>query len=383
MEKSLAIAGMYSLLNPPRVQLTEEVKAPAEPGPDTAIRIRRARDSDRQSWDDYVLSHPLGGAYHLFAWKQAVERAYHHQCVYLMAQDGQGAVRGVFPLVLMKPPLLKPVLVSLPFCDYGGVLSDGPEASGELVVHALELSEASSAEPDIRCVQPVAELDGSPYFAVSNRKVRMVLDLPGSAEELWQGLRSKLRSQVRSPEKEGMQFRLGSLDLVDEFYTVFRRNMKDLGSPVHARQWFERVLEAFGERARVGAVFYRGRAVAAGMVLECGRTLTIPWASTLREYNHLSPNMLLYWGFLEHACESGFSRFDFGRSTPDEGTYRFKQQWGARPEPLFWYSPAVGVVKPAPVPGGDIRKLAEKAWSMLPQAVADTLGPRVRRFISL
>ena len=123
-----------------------------------------------------------------------------------------------------------------------------------------------------------------------------------------------------------MQFRLGSLDLVDEFYTVFRRNMKDLGSPVHARQWFERVLEAFGERARVGAVFYRGRAVAAGMVLECGRTLTIPWASTLREYNHelTCCSTRAFWS----TPASGFNRFDFGRSTPDEGTYRFKQQWG-------------------------------------------------------
>ncbi|NLW67073.1 MAG: GNAT family N-acetyltransferase, partial [Bacteriovoracaceae bacterium] len=29
------------------------------------------------------------------------------------------------------------------------------------------------------------------------------------------------------------------------------------------------------------------------------------------------------------------------------------------------------------------RKLAEKAWSRLPQAMADMLGPIVRKFISL
>ena len=383
MKKSIVIAGMCSVLNPPRVQLAEEVNSPVDPSSETAIRIRRARDSDQRLWDDYVLSHPLGGPYHLFAWKRAVERAYYHECLYLMAQDGGGAVRGVFPLVLMKPPLLRPVLVSLPFCDYGGVLGDGPEPAGELVAHALELSESCRAEPDIRCRQPMPLLGQSPLFAVSNHKVRMVLDLPESAAELWEGLKSKLRSQIRSPEKEGMQFRMGSFELIDEFYAVFCRNMKDLGSPVHARQWFESVLEAFGERARVGAVYHRGRAVAAGIVLECGRTLTVPWASALREYAHLSPNMLLYWGFLEHACEGGFRRFDFGRSTPDEGTYRFKQQWGASPEPLFWYSPAGGEAKPAPAKKNGARKLAEKAWSSLPQAVADTLGPRVRRFISL
>jgi FemAB-related protein (PEP-CTERM system-associated) len=211
----------------------------------------------------------------------------------------------------------------------------------------------------------------------------MVLDLPDSAEELWNGFKSKLRSQIRKPGKEGLEFRIGSLELLDDFYNVFRHTMKDLGSPVHAKRWFECVLEAFADRARVGVVHLRGRAVAAGIALECGRTLTIPWASTLREYNHLSSNMLLYWGFLEHACTGGFKLFDFGRSTPDEGTYRFKQQWGARPEPLFWYSPSGRREEPAPASKNGARKLAEKAWSRLPQTVADTLGPKVRKFISL
>ncbi|MFY9113080.1 MAG: FemAB family XrtA/PEP-CTERM system-associated protein [Desulfomonilia bacterium] len=347
------------------------------------ITVYRAEQSDQKRWDEYVLSHPMGGPYHLFAWKRAVENAYYHECPYLMAEDGQRVIRGVFPLVLMKPPLLRPVLVSLPFCDYGGVLSDGPEAARELVSSALELAKSHRAEPDIRCRLEEPVLGESPQFAVSNFKVRMVLDLPDSAEELWNGFKSKLRSQIRKPGKEGLEFRIGSLELLDDFYNVFRHTMKDLGSPVHAKRWFECVLEAFADRARVGVVHLRGRAVAAGIALECGRTLTIPWASTLREYNHLSSNMLLYWGFLEHACTGGFKLFDFGRSTPDEGTYRFKQQWGARPEPLFWYSPSGRREEPAPASKNGARKLAEKAWSRLPQTVADTLGPKVRKFISL
>ncbi len=115
----------------------------------------------------------------------------------------------------------------------------------------------------------------------------------------------------------------------------FRRTMKDLGSPVHAKRWFE-WCSTLRRQARIGMVYRGGTPVAGGVLLECRSTITVPWASALREYNHLSPNMLLYWGFLEHACTAGFKLFDLGRSTPDEGTYRFKQQWGARPEPLFW-----------------------------------------------
>jgi hypothetical protein len=46
--------------------------------------------------------------------------------------------------------------------------------------------------------------------------------------------------------------------------------------------------------------------------------------------------MLLYWTKLEYACDNGNKTFDFGRSTPGEGTYRFKPQWGAKPQPLHW-----------------------------------------------
>jgi hypothetical protein len=35
-----------------------------------------------------------------------------------------------------------------------------------------------------------------------------------------------------------------------------------------------------------------------------------------------------YWEAIRFSLKKGFRRFDFGRSTPHEGTYKFKQQWG-------------------------------------------------------
>ncbi len=347
------------------------------------IRIRQAEDSDQKRWDSFVLAHPMCGPYHLFAWKQAVEKAYYHTGLYLIAEDGQGSIQGVFPLILMKPPFLKAVLVSLPFCDYGGILGSSPDAIDELIRHAIGLASRHKAELDIRCTNAVPLLQESQLFSVSNHKSRMSLDLPESSEALWSSFKSKLRSQIRKPRKEGLTFRMGSSELIDSFYQVFSRNMKDLGSPVHAKKWFQAVLDSFGERAHVGIVYREDLPMASGIVLDCRQTVSIPWASTLREYNSLSPNMLLYWGFLEYACSSGFKTFDFGRSTPDEGTYRFKEQWGARPEPLFWYAQGEKTREQFSSSNSGTRKIAEMAWSRLPQVVADRLGPVVRKFISL
>jgi len=347
------------------------------------IRIRRAEDTDCKRWDTYVLSHPMCGPYHLFAWKQAVEKAYYHTGLYLIAEDEQESIQGVFPLILLKPPFLKAVLVSLPFCDYGGILAGSPEAVDELITHAIGLATQHKAELDIRCTSAVPFLQNSPLFSVSTHKARMRLDLPESSNALWSSFKSKLRSQIKKPRKEGLAFQIGSSELIDPFYLVFSKNMKDLGSPVHAKKWFQAVIEAFGEKAHVGVVYHEDQPIAAGIVLDCGRMVSIPWASTLRGYNNLSPNMLLYWGFLEHACSSGFKSFDFGRSTPDEGAYRFKEQWGAMPETLFWYAQAEKNQMQFSSSNGGARKIAEKAWSRLPQAVADRLGPVVRKFISL
>ncbi len=349
------------------------------------LTVRRAEDSDLLQWDTFVQSHKDGGPYHLFAWKMAVENAYYHEPYYLMAEDSGGRIQGILPLIYMKVPFLKRVFVSLPFCDYGGILAQSAEASDSLLSKASDLAITHKAELDIRCKYSESALQNSPSFNVTTYKSRMLLDLPESPDALWKTFKSKLRSQIKKPQKEGLRFEIGSTEKIDQFYRVFTRNMRDLGSPVHARKWIESVVNAFEGKGHVGIVYKENFPIAAGIVLNCRDTVSIPWASTLRDYNHFSPNMLLYWGFLEYACNNGFKSFDFGRSTPDEGTYRFKEQWGAKPQPLFWYMKgANNHAQPQSVSSnGRARRMIEKAWSQLPQAITNIIGPVVRRFISL
>ena len=97
------------------------------------------------------------------------------------------------------------------------------------------------------------------------------------------------------------------------------------------------ILQALADQARLFVVRWRGAPVAAGLVIGDRGRLEIPWASSLREANAIGVNMLLYWSVLEYACERQYAAFDFGRSTVDAGTYRFKKQWGAQPRQLYWH----------------------------------------------
>ena len=94
--------------------------------------------------------------------------------------------------------------------------------------------------------------------------------------------------------------------------------------------------------------------------------------------------MLLYWQLLEYAIGRKCTQFDFGRSTCGQGTFRFKKQWGATPVRLQWYDyNADGEPTEEDTRPGRTRRIAESVWSRLPLSVANSLGPKVRRFVSL
>jgi serine/alanine adding enzyme len=265
-------------------------------------------------------------------------------------------------------------LVSLPFLNYGGLIADSAEVRSILesliVDQALKLN---AAHVELRHEET---MDTS--WALSERKVSMRLPLPGSYEVLVKGFPSKLRSQVRRGQKEGMQAKVGGREFLDAFYAVFSRCMRDLGTPVYDKGFFAKILEVFPKETRLCVVSHGQTPVAAGFLYGFRSTLEIPWAASDKRYNKLSPNMLLYGSVLEYACQQGFKVFDFGRSTPDSGTYRFKAQWGAQPKQLHWYYWLKdGRSIPGLNPQNPKYALAIRLWQRLPLAVANLLGPHI------
>ncbi len=347
------------------------------------ISIRQATQQDKFKWDDYVLSQNEGSPYHLFAWKEAIEDAYGHETLYIMAEDDRGKIQGALPFVMVKAPFMQGELVSQPFCDYAGVLSETENIRELLVDYAIDHVCRTDSKMEIRSRYPDAILEKRLVLIDSIFKTRMVLELPDSSENLMKSFKSKLRSQIRKPQKEGLTFVWGSLDTAKDFYGVFSRNMRDLGSPVHSFGFITSVMQYFQSRAKMGIVYQGKDPIGAGIILLGKDTVCIPWASTLKEYNKLSPNMLLYWHFLEYASDNGFRYFDFGRSTPGEGTYKFKEQWGAQPVPLCWYGQARGNKKRKSETQRTLRRKVEFVWSRIPLPLTNLLGPYIRKYISL
>lgn len=332
--------------------------------------------TDGEAWDAYVLTHPDASGYHLWAWRQVFEGVFHHRLHYAAARR-EGVIVGVLPLVLFASPIFGRFAVSVPFLNYGGVVADDDETARRLVDHAGEVARAHRASHlELRHDRRRFE-----HLVPKAHKVAMILALPATSEALWNALDRKVRNQVRKAEKSGLTAVAAGREALDDFYDVFAVNMRDLGTPVYPWRLFDTVLRTFPERTRLVIVRRGAEAVAAGFTWRWRGRTEVPWASSLREFNHLSSNNLLYWTILQEAIGSGSTELDFGRSTPNEGTFHFKKQWGAAPHPLCWEYDVVRGELPDQSPKNPKFRLAIQAWQQLPVGLATALGPHIVRSI--
>jgi FemAB-related protein (PEP-CTERM system-associated) len=327
--------------------------------------------------DDYVATHRHGASYHRQRWLAVIGAAFRHESRYLTAEAG-GEVAGVLPLVFFRSRLFGRFTVSMPFLNYGGVLADTPDAARALLARAIEETrQRGGTYLELR-----HDRQHFTSLVAKRHKVAMELALEDDVEAAWQVLDRKLRNQVRKAEKSSLEIQSGGMELLPAFYEVFAHNMRDLGTPVYGVAFFREVLSAFPDHSRLFVVSLRGRPLAASLVHWFGRRIEVPWASSLRDFNPLCANVFLYWHMVRFATERQFQIFDFGRSTPGEGTYHFKKQWGAVARELVWeYWTDNGRPLPELNPRNPKFSLAIRAWQRLPVAVATALGPHIVRQI--
>lgn len=344
----------------------------AEPAP-SSIKIAAISDQDAAGWDTYVTSHEGASLYHLFAWKRVIEQSFGHPCHYYAATDQDGRVRGVLPLVHMESRLFGNYAVSVPFFNYGGAIADSPRIEQALLEHAG--SEASRSGWEHIEYRTCREGLGLPC---ASRKVSMILRLPSSAERLDRDLGAKVRAQYKQARQHQPSVTFGGAELLDDYYRVFSRNMRDLGTPVYAKRFFANILKELPEYTRLVVASIGGKPVGAAFLAGYQEMLEIPWASTLKEYKACNINMWMYHQILGHAIEEGYQFFDFGRSTVDAGTYQFKKQWGAKPLQHHWYYHLnEGQKLPGLNPANPKYQLAIAVWKKLPVFIANVIGPPI------
>lgn len=365
------------------------------------LHFERATLTHKDEWDSFVLAHNEATPYHLFAWGEAVQNAYGFAMHYWLARDTQSnQIVAVLPAIKIRSVKGRYSLCSLPYCDLGGILANNEASYAAMLEYATDTygQSLNGNSPHKHTSALALELRNheNELLEVSEAsagiKVRMLLPLPENADALMAQFKSKLRSQIRKAEKNGLSYKIvtpqqsNAGQATDEFYDIIAQNMHLLGSPVHSKAWYEEIIKAYNSNLYLALVYSEDVAVGAALIISTQNKAVVPWASTRAQYNRLAPNMLLYWALLSEAANRGIQEFDFGRSTVGEGTYNFKKQWGAVPQKLVWQQYQNGEMQNTITNSSSTskaRNLVENVWRRLPLSVSTALGSRLRKFISL
>jgi FemAB-related protein (PEP-CTERM system-associated) len=347
-----------------------------------APAISIAAPGESSAVDAFVEAHPLATLYHRTAILRTVRRAGGLEVASFVARRAGGGreIAGVLPVALTRSLLFGTYATSLPYFSYGGALV----APGENGACARALVDAAWAWASARGARHLVlrhSADRPLDLPAAHAKETLTLALPGDAGALWKAIGPKPRNLVRKAQKAGLAARAEGAGGLRDFHRVLSENMRDLGSPAQGEAFYRILLEEVGATAEVHVVRAGAEAAAAAITLRFRDRVEVPWASCLRRYNDVAANMLLYWHLLEHAARAGARVFDFGRSTRDSGPYRFKLQWGARPEPLPWYYVATSGTSPVSElsPSNPRFGRAIRLWRRLPVAVARAVGARLAR----
>ena len=207
------------------------------------------------------------------------------------------------------------ISISVPaFVNDGGPLGDA-DARHLLAEFAVAEAQRSGAS----LVELRSRDDLSAPVSASNRKISVHLVLPASDEELWQKtFRAKLRSQIRRPIKEGMTARTGLEELEKLLSGILEEHARPL-TPVLPRKFFDAHRSYFRQSMFTSRPCTRKRVTL--LPLQCcllwRSEMEVTWASSVRELNHLAPDMLLYSHLMQNAIAAGGTVFNFGRCSPD------------------------------------------------------------------
>lgn len=340
------------------------------------MNVRLAQtQADAQLWERFLALRRESTHCHRWGWKEVIEKSFAWSTFYLLAEDG-GEVRGLLPLVWQKSRLFGSFLTSVPYLNAGGVLAESEAAKEALVAESI----ARARKLGVRYLELRHRADPKLNLLTRRHKVAVVLPLQGDQDALWSALPHKVRTDIRKGTKSELRAEFGGREFLSDFYGVFARNMRDLGTPVYGRQFFSEILRVFPADTYICRVRQGETTIAASFLIGHKGALEAVWSSARYDYLAMRPNMFLYWSILCFAVEHGFRLFDFGRSTVNSGTHRFKKQWGSEDVPLHWvYWLPDGASLPELNPENPRYRTAIRLWQRLPVRMTKLIGPSIAK----
>jgi FemAB-related protein (PEP-CTERM system-associated) len=338
------------------------------------IQIGCLRDAPDPAWDNFARTQHSATFFHLSGWKKVIEDSLGHRCYYLFAQQGSEIV-GVLPLTHMRGRIFGNSLISNGLCVYGGPVATTPAALAALDAAALELAQDLGVE---RIEYRLLQRRHSTWQCNSETYVTFRKKIGHDPEKELLAIPRKQRAMVRKGLQRGLQ---SEIDVdVSRMYPLYAESVRNLGTPVLGRRYFECLKSVFSRESEVLTVVADRKPISSVLSFFF-RDEVLPYygggGEAARDY---AANDFMYWEVMRRACEAGLGVFDFGRSKVGTGSFAFKRHWGFEPQPLYYEHHLKTLTEvPAINPLNPKYAMMIALWRRLPLPVANLLGPFIAR----
>lgn len=339
----------------------------------TDVRIRRYEPADHVRWDDFVALCPQATFFHRAGWVRVITEGLGHRCHYLIAERN-GTVEGILPLAEVNSRLFGRALVSTPCCVYGGVVATNDGARRALTDAAARLAERLQVDAlEMRNREAVC-----PEWPTKSLYVTFRRPISESQDENLKAIPRKQRAMVRKGIELGLTSR--RTEDVDPFYRIYSESVRNLGSPVFPKRFFEALADEFHSDTEISMVVSSGREIATVLSFYFRDEVLPYYGGSLASARSVKGNDFMYWDLMSRAAARGVRLFDYGRSKVGTGSFDFKKNWGFVPEPLFYEYHLVrsrGI--PDHNPNNPNYRWMIAAWKRLPLPIANAMGPFLAR----
>jgi CelD/BcsL family acetyltransferase involved in cellulose biosynthesis len=295
---------------------------------------------DRQQWADFVAHHPQGTIFQTPEYYEIHQGVKGFRPFVIALLDGTGSMVGVMLVIIHQV--------------YGGLLgtltSRAVIAGGPLVKNddpelASAILQAFVANRQVRVIysqfRNLFEL-GAMKSAFANAgavyedHLNILIDLTQTEEELWKGVKSRKRNNIRQAQRKGLTVRRITSEIeAAEAFTILTEVYKRAKLPLADRQLFMNAFRLMHDNGmlRIYGAFCDEKLAGSMFVLAYNGRFYDWYAGSFRKYYSFNPNDILPWEIFRIAQAEGIPLFDFGgagKPGVPYGVRDYKIQFGGK-----------------------------------------------------
>ncbi len=296
-----------------------------------------------KEFEDFVLSHPKGHFLQSQMWAK-VKESWTRKAI--CVRDSNGAICGGMSLLIRKIPLTPYTLMYSPrgpVCDVHDestlrALADGAaQLAKKYKAYALRLDPDVKSE-DTTFIKIMKDIGfkhkiGDKNFDGVQPNYVFRLDIKDKTkEQIMEDFHHKTRYNIRLSVRKEVVVEIKGKEALPDFVAIMEETGTRDGFITRPLAYFETMLDAFGDNARLYMAYWQGKPIAGTLAIYYGNKVWYLYGASSNSHRNVMPNYQLQWEMICWAVECGCDIYDFrgvsGDLSPENplyGLYLFKK----------------------------------------------------------